>query len=44
MLLNVYKQTFNMSHGNISQKIKDVLTWNLLSYEIEDIARFSNLH
>ena len=28
MFLNVCKQTFHMSHGCISQKVKDVFMWN----------------
>ena len=29
MFLNVYKQTFHISHVHISQKVKGVLIWNL---------------
>ena len=34
MFLNVYKQTFHISHVRIPQKVKGVLMWNLQHIEL----------
>ena len=48
LFLNIFKQTFHISHVPISQKVKGVKKgeiFNILfSYEGEDIDRFPNLH
>ena len=47
MFVTVCKQTFHISHVGISQKVKDVLIWNLkhiILCEDEYSGKFSNLH